>query len=425
MSERRPDPPEVRASVVDSGWGDPDEEPERILPVYEDPPRELLVTRVDDQIQARVDAMKRNSESQLDPLSQTLEPTTTRAVLPQLPPPPLPIGPAPAQQALNPGDRTTPFVSVPPPAQAMHAFVNPYEPGPGLGEALRQRITLLGGQLPLWGVLVPLLLVMGVVAALFGSLVAGSGAASEPQSAAVASAPGGEAAAPSTPGNAGVPPGAARGSAGGALERASLGDPAALGALEQKKPRDLGSDEALALATGRVAAQVGAARKLRERLGSDPGLAKDSHVVLELIKFAQAPETSREALSAMAALPGPIAADLLYEVWTGTAERSFATELAQALLLGRDVRPRASPALAVALDLREAEGCEDSARIVSRAAEVGDKRSFAPLSRLLRRTGCGPGKKQDCYPCLRDKDEQLRKAMAAVKLRHEPNFLPK
>jgi hypothetical protein len=307
----------------------------------------------------------------------------------------------------------------------MHAFVNPYEPGPGLREALGQRITLLGGQLPLWGALVPAFLVVAVVAAVLGGLILGSAGEGAPQAAASVSAPGGPAA-PSTPGNAGgVPPESTPGSAGGALDRAASGDAAALRALEQKKPRDLGSEEALALASGRIAAQVGAARKLRERLGSDPGLAKDPHVVLELIKFAQAPDTSREALSAMAALPGSIAADLLYEVWTGTAERSGATELAQALLLGRDVRPRASPALAAALDLREAEACEDSAKLLPRVAEVGDKRSFAPLSRLLRRTGCGPAKKQDCYPCLRDKDEQLRKAMAAVKLRREPDFLPK
>ncbi|HEY3498398.1 MAG TPA: hypothetical protein VGK73_27075, partial [Polyangiaceae bacterium] len=213
--------------------------------------------------------------------------------------------------------------------------------------------------------------------------------------------------------------------AGGLVERAASGETAALAALEAKKPRDLHTEEALALASGRVLAAAGSARRLRERLASDPGLAKDPHVVLELLKFAQSSDTSREALTAMAALPGPIAADLLYEVWTGTAERSGATELAQALLLGRDVRPRASPALAVALDLREAEACEDSAKILQRAFEVGDKRSFAPLSRLLRRTGCGPGKKQDCYPCLRDQDELLRKALAAAKLRREPDFLPK
>jgi hypothetical protein len=417
---------------VDSGWGEPDDEPERILPIYEERPRELLVTRVDDQIQARVDAMKRHSDAQLDPLSQTLEPTTARPYqLPQLPPPPppplpLPLPPPPPSVPPPPVEaRNATFASVPPPVQAMHAIVNPYEPGPSLRDALRQRVTVLGGQLPLWGALVPLFFLTALAGGFLGGTLSGADGQKESNAAPAASARGAEAASSVRGNAASVPPEPSRAASGGALDRATLGDTAALAALEQKKPGDLGADEALAVASGRLAAQVGAARKLRERLGSDPGLAKDPHVVLELVKFAQAPETSREALSAMAALPGPIAADLLYEVWTGTAERSVATELAQALLLSRDVRPRASPALAVALDLRNAETCEDSAKVLERAAEVGDKRSFAPLTRLNRRTGCGAGKKQDCYPCLRDKDELLRKALSAVKLRREPDFLPK
>jgi hypothetical protein len=124
----------------------------------------------------------------------------------------------------------------------------------------------------------------------------------------------------------------------------------------------------------------------------------------------------------MAALPGPISADLLYDAWTGTADRSTTTELAQALLMGRDVRPKASPALAVALDLRDAESCEDNAKILQRAIDVGDKRTFAPLTRLLRRNGCGPTKRDDCYLCLRN-DDQLKKALTAVKMRREPELV--
>lgn len=424
MSERRPDPPEVRASLVDSGWSEPETQPERVLPAYDDPPRDLLVTRVDDQIQSRLDEMRRASEPSLELLSKTVDPATKprrasseeRTVVNQI----TPFANQPTELAMP---VPVPLPAPLPPPEPIHAIVNPYEPGPSLREALRQRVSMLGGQLPLWGVLVPLLVVTALVTLLLGSLLSGPETSVRP-SASVPSP--GDSAMSSAASVAGPAPLATEsGAHGGLIERAASGEAAALAALEQKKPRDLKTEEALALASGRVAASVSAAHKLRERLASDPGLAKDPHVVQELLKFAQTPETTREALSAMAALPGPIAADLLYEVWTGTAERSGATELAQALLLGRDVRQRASPALAVALDLREAEACEDSAKILERAEQAGDKRSFAPLSRLLRRTGCGPGKKQDCYPCMRDKDELLRKALAAVKLRREPDFLPK
>jgi hypothetical protein len=412
MAERRPDPPDLRASLVDSGWSEPEIQPERVLPAYEDSPRDALVTRVDDQIQARLDAMRQQSESQIEAASQAAQPSSN---------PPRP------SQERTVFDQATPFVSSLPPTQPIEPFVNPYERGPSVREALLKRVTLLGAQLPLWGALAPLLLGTALVAALLGAVLFGSESGSERLGSTPAAAPSGELPPPSAGTSPGAAPelGSSRAPLGGLVERAAAGDPGALGTLEQKKPRELKTDEALALASGRVAAAVGAAKKLRERLASDPGLAKDPHVVLELVKFAQTPETSREALTAMASLPGPIAADLLYEVWTGTAERSGATELAQALLLGKDVRPRASPALAVALDLREAESCEESKKLLARAAETGDKRSFAPLSRLMRRTGCGPGKKQDCYPCLRDQDELLKKAMQAVKFRREPDFLPK
>jgi hypothetical protein len=144
-------------------------------------------------------------------------------------------------------------------------------------------------------------------------------------------------------------------------------------------------------------------------------------VLTELQQLAAAPETGRVALGAMARLPGQLSADLLYEMWTGTAEKSESTELARALLLGHDVRPKASAALAVALDLRGAESCADHLKLIPRAIELGDKRSLAPLARLLRRTGCGPAKRDDCFACLREGDA-LRDALAAVKKRREPEL---
>jgi hypothetical protein len=287
-----------------------------------------------------------------------------------------------------------------------------------LAEALSQRIRIGAGELPLWGILLPLLLaplLLGAVLAhlLFASESLPPVVVREVQS---SSPPAGAAVAPSAA-SIGEPP-----RAGSPHEKAASGDAAALAALERKKPEELRADEALAIAHGRAAQAIANVRKLRERLASDPGLIKDPKIAAELLRASQAPETGRDALAAMAAVPGPIGADLLYEVWTGTVERSSNTELARALLLGRDVRAKASPALLIAIELRETETCEGHQKLLPRATEVGDKRSFGPLSRLLRRTGCGPGKKSDCYPCLRNGDA-LRNALEAVKLRREPDSL--
>ena len=95
---------------------------------------------------------------------------------------------------------------------------------------------------------------------------------------------------------------------------------------------------------------------------------------------------------------------------------------ARALLLGKSVRAKASPPLAVALELRTTEDCEAVLAALPRVTEQGDKRSFVSLSKLQRKTGCGPTKRQDCYPCLRKTDGQnaLKDALKAVRTRREP-----
>jgi hypothetical protein len=298
-------------------------------------------------------------------------------------------------------------------------MVDRYGPVSTLRDALIGRVRVANRPVPLWAVLAPVLLLTAMLAALFVGVVGGSSSSSSD-------------AAPAASGSA--EPSEARVSAPAAgektgnlslLERAATGDPSALSSLEQKKPKDLGTDEAIALARGRVARDVAAVKKLRERLGADPGLAKDKKIIADLLRFAHGRETSHDALATMAALPGPLSADLVYEVWTGTAERSDATELAHAILLGKDVRPKASPALSAALDLREsteAMKCEESKTLLSKAIEQGDKRALVPINRLARKTGCGPNKKQDCYPCLRDGD-LIKRAFNAVRVRREPEIL--
>jgi hypothetical protein len=204
------------------------------------------------------------------------------------------------------------------------------------------------------------------------------------------------------------------------LERVASGDDAAVKELSAKPVADFRVEEAISLSLGQSAQDVRAARALRDRVDHDPGLIKDPEVLAQLRRNTDDPETARDALAAMASVPGPISADLIYEVWTATASRTTATDLARSLIYSKEVRAKASKALSVALDLRDADTCEKNRDLLERATAEADHRAFHLLNKLTRKYGCGPNKRQDCYACLRD-GKGLDAALKAVKARHEPH----
>jgi len=301
------------------------------------------------------------------------------------------------------------------------------QPLPSFAGALAQRVRFAGGEVPLWTLVTPLVLIVALGAAFAAAAVtspADPGAnlkvVPEPSASAVVAAP--------TPLPLPAPPVVSATSASpeekpkplSLLERASLGEDSALKELSAKPAADLRIDEALALSLGRTAQNVRAARALRERLEHDPGLIKDPEVLAQLRRYSDDPETARDALAAIAAVPSPISADLIYEVWTSTTSRTIATDLARSLINSKDVRAKASKPLAVALDLRDADSCEKNRDLLPRASSDGDRRSFSLLNKLTRKYGCGPAKRQDCYACLRD-GKDLDEALKAVKTRREPH----
>jgi hypothetical protein len=83
--------------------------------------------------------------------------------------------------------------------------------------------------------------------------------------------------------------------------------------------------------------------------------------------------------------------------------------------------PNASEALAVALDLRKAETCEERAKLVERAVEFGDRRSLHLLGKLNVRRGCGPTKREDCNACLGDR-KRLAEAIKTARGQAGPRF---
>jgi hypothetical protein len=296
---------------------------------------------------------------------------------------------------------------------------------PSFGVALTQRVRFAGGEVPLWSLVTPLVLLVALGAAFAAAAVTSAADPSASAPALKASAEPSASVAPALPAPLPPPPALSASSEEKPkpltlLERAAQGDAAAVKELSAKPVADLNVEEAISLSLGQSVQEVRAARALRDRVEHDPGLIKDAEVVSALRRYTDNPETARDALAAMANVPGPISPDLIYEVWTTTASRTTATDLARSLIYSKEVRAKASPALAIALDLRDAVSCEQNRDLLPKVTTDGDKRAYHLLSKLTRKYGCGPGKRADCYPCLRE-GNGLDDAMKAVKTRREPH----
>ena len=108
-------------------------------------------------------------------------------------------------------------------------------------------------------------------------------------------------------------------------------------------------------------------------------------------------EASRIAFSIMSEQMGSTGPDLLYDLYV--AEPRVARQ-AEQFLLAPKVQARFTPALAVAFELRRANGCAARVPLLARAAALGDRRSVAVLSPLSAgsKRGCGRWKRSPCSP---------------------------
>jgi hypothetical protein len=196
-------------------------------------------------------------------------------------------------------------------------------------------------------------------------------------------------------------------------------DGSALARIAGQPPDQRSSDDTLALSRGELAQKIAELRELGDRVAADPDVLRDKRTRALLRTRAYEQDTHRDAQAVIAAVPGADSADMLYSVWTGTAARTDATRLAEQLVYSTDVRAKASPSLAVVLDLWRSDKCEAVAALLPRVAAHGDHRSLGRLNLLRPTVGCGDDKKQDCYPCLREGDA-LDEAIAAASRRAPP-----
>ncbi len=209
------------------------------------------------------------------------------------------------------------------------------------------------------------------------------------------------------------------------VERAAVGDEAAMKSIADRPMAERSVEESVALARGERARKVAEIRKLAEALAKSPDLASDPAMLSRLRQDAKDPDIAFDVLHILANVPGPGGVDVLYDVWIGTRGKTPVTELAEQLVFSKEVRPRASEALAVALDLRVTEECEAVSKVVDRAVEHGDVRSLALLGRLMSPYGCGARKNEDCYPCLRlggQPKGHLKNSLKETRKRPAPRF---
>lgn len=206
------------------------------------------------------------------------------------------------------------------------------------------------------------------------------------------------------------------------LELAEQGNPQAVDTLEKLAPTERSIEQELALSHGHAAVKRLALTHLRstiKKLGGTP----DAESTKRLVQFAKDPDTAREVIGLFATLPGPLGPDLLYEFATDKKTPPELAKLADQLVANKDVRPKASPALALALDLRDATTCEARRPLLEKAVDIGDRRMLALAVTYIKKTGCGANSRLDCNPCLRDDNSKiLRMALAKVQGRKPPSY---
>jgi hypothetical protein len=195
---------------------------------------------------------------------------------------------------------------------------------------------------------------------------------------------------------------------------ASVQGTSALEELSTRFSEDPAVWRALARAYTRDKRGADAMRAVGKLVALNERSADDDEVVEAITAAAQGPaESSDAAFALMESGLGAKGPDLLYDLSTTKGLSPRTTARVKQTLAKADVKARMSPALSIAIDLKNASGCEAKRALLPRAKELGDTRVLGSLRSLAVPRGCGFLGLGDCWSCMR-RDNALGATVAAI-----------
>ena len=279
-----------------------------------------------------------------------------------------------------------------------------------VGGLLKRQVNLLGKRVPVWALGAAALGMLLLTVVFIGSLV-------------LATSGSGQAKVPDKP--------ELEPEVEALVQKVSSGDPVALSKLEARQgARSWAEWRALGRGYSLKGDHVASVRAYSEAIRMEKGVSNDPTVVRDVRKAAGSPKGSEPALTLAATFMGPRGADLLFDVWQKGGKP--ASE-AKRLLDNPVVQASISPALRIAIDLKNAKTCKQYKELLPRAEEDADSRSLSTLKKLTSTRKCGGGGGgllggllgggggKDCYACLRG-DNQLQDSIKAAETRKGPEI---
>jgi hypothetical protein len=211
------------------------------------------------------------------------------------------------------------------------------------------------------------------------------------------------------------------------ITAAAAGSDSALYALEQRKDEERSLTEWMGLAQARLMRKKidPALAAYKEAINRDASMKADKQMIGALRKLADDEAHAEKVLDFVAEELGNLGADLLFDVWAKTSLKTRSTTIAYDHLTSSAVEGKYSPALAVAMKLRDVkDDCEDSLKLMPEIERVGDDRSMTVLRGMLKKRGCGNDERKDCYPCMRKGkgEDALQAAIQAAAMRSAPRY---
>lgn len=284
---------------------------------------------------------------------------------------------------------------------------------------LKQSMTVKGMTFPRW---VPAAGVLGFVVVLLVLMASGDEEETDgARASGPAGTPGSQQAAAETPAEKDPDPPDAE--LAKVIEAASTGSDSALYALEQRDDDERSLTEWMGLTQARLMRKKldSALVAYKAAIKMDASMREDKRTLGILRHLADSEHHAKAVLDFAADELGPMGADMLFDVWAKTSLKTQATTRAYELLTTSSVEKQYSPALAIAMDLRAAESCQDILKLLARVEKEGDERSMTRLRQMRKTDGCGKSKRDDCYPCLRE-GTALSTAYQAAAMRASEHF---